>query len=80
MLSLIVPVYSNNFTHDEIKGLIEFYQTDLGKKTIEVMPVVLQQSMAAGQMWGRLMGGKVDEKVKLRLDELGIDSSPLQQM
>ena len=51
----MVPVYHNNFTHEEIKGLLQFYATPLGKKVIQTLPAVVQQSMAAGQNWSESM-------------------------
>src|SRR5688500_17747522 len=30
----LVNIYAQHYTHDEIKGLIEFYNTPLGKKLI----------------------------------------------
>ncbi|MEC8887477.1 MAG: DUF2059 domain-containing protein [Pseudomonadota bacterium] len=45
----MVKIYQDNFTQEDINGLIAFYKTPLGQKTIEKMPVVMQQSMAVGQ-------------------------------
>ena len=33
-LDRVVPIYAKHFNHLEIKGLLKFYQTDLGQKTI----------------------------------------------
>ena len=35
LLDLAVPIYDRHFTHEEIKGLIQFYETPLGQKTAE---------------------------------------------
>ena len=45
----MVKIYQDNFTQEDINGLIAFYKTPLGKTTIEKMPVVMQQSMTVGQ-------------------------------
>jgi len=34
-----------------LKQLIKFYRTDVGKKTITKMPVLMQEGFAAGQAW-----------------------------
>ena len=39
----IVPIYDKYFSDKEIKELTQFYQTPLGRKTIEVMPKVLAE-------------------------------------
>ncbi len=64
LLNLIIPIYEKYYSHEEIKQLIEFYQTPLGQKTIEVMPQVMQESMMAGQKWGAETGRKIMKKLK----------------
>ncbi len=48
----LASVYMEVYSHDEIKELIEFYQTPIGKKTAENMGVISQKGMQAGQEWG----------------------------
>ncbi|NRB08638.1 MAG: DUF2059 domain-containing protein [Richelia sp.] len=43
-------LYSKDFTNEEIKGLIAFYETPLGRKTISVMPKLLQESILLKNM------------------------------
>jgi hypothetical protein len=52
--------------------MIRFYSTDLGKKTIRVMPALMQESMAAGQQWGQALGPQIEERVKARLKKEGV--------
>ena len=59
MVELNVPIYMKHFTHEEIKGLVEFYESPIGKKTIEKLPLVMQESMAAGQAWGEKLAQKI---------------------
>src|SRR5262245_60578425 len=40
LLSNIVDIYARHFTHDEVLGLLKFYETPLGRKTIAVLPAV----------------------------------------
>jgi len=47
----LVLIYAKHFTDDDVRGLLNFYSSDLGKKTIAMMPVVFQESAAAGQQW-----------------------------
>jgi hypothetical protein len=56
LVELIVPIYDKYYTADEIKGLIELYQTPLGKKMIAVLPKILAESQAAGGQWGQQLG------------------------
>ncbi|MNR06324.1 hypothetical protein D3C85_1223910 [compost metagenome] len=40
----MVKLYTTNFTEQELKDLVAFYQSPLGRKVLEKMPVVTQQS------------------------------------
>lgn len=52
MINLLVPVYDKYFTHEDIKGMIEFYKTPLGKKIVSVQPSLTKDAMEIGQKWG----------------------------
>lgn len=69
----IIPVYHKHFTHDDIKGMLRFYQTPLGQKTIRVMPLLLQESMYLGQQWGQALGPEVQKRVINRFKAEGVD-------
>ena len=45
LLTDMVPIYDKHFTHDEIKGLIDFYSTPIGKKLLEKTPELTQDMM-----------------------------------
>ena len=56
LVDLTVPIYDKHFSHEEIKGLITFYKTPLGKKAISELPQLMSESMNAGQKWGENLG------------------------
>jgi len=56
LLDLAVPVYDKNFSHQEIRALIEFYQTPLGQKTITALPKVTAEMQEQGRKWGEELG------------------------
>ena len=56
LLDLAVPVYDRNFSHQEIRGLIEFYQTPLGQKAIATLPKVTAELQEQGRKWGEDVG------------------------
>lgn len=68
----IIPIYHKHFSASEIKEIIQFYSTDLGKKTIRLMPALMQESMLAGQRWGQSLGPEIDRRVKARLKSEGV--------
>jgi hypothetical protein len=56
LLDLAVPVYDRNFSHQEIRSLIEFYQTPLGQKAITALPKVTAEMQEQGRKWGEDLG------------------------
>ncbi len=69
----VVPIYAKHFNHSEIKGLLKFYQTDLGQKTIKVWPLILQESMLLAQDWWKSLAPKVKNRVNNRFKKEGIE-------
>jgi len=60
-----VPAYSKYYTHDEIKQLIRFYESPLGKRMVEVTPLLTQETMTIGQQWGeKIAQDIINELVK----------------
>jgi hypothetical protein len=72
-IELSVMIYHKYFSLDEIKALVAFYETPLGKKTSSLTPIIAQESMAIGQQWGRRLGPLVQERVKARFREKGFE-------
>ncbi|MFG6685372.1 DUF2059 domain-containing protein [Mariniflexile sp. HNIBRBA6329] len=48
----MADLYMSEFTQSEIKELIVFYHTDLGKKLAEKQLSLTQKGMSFGQTWG----------------------------
>lgn len=69
----IIPVYAKYFTFEEVLQLLAFYQTPLGRKTVEVMPLLSQESMQVGQAWGMGLGPIIGQRVSARLAAAGIN-------
>lgn len=72
----MLPVFNKYLTHDEIRGLIGFYSTPLGKKAISVMPMMAQEGMQIGQRWAQSIAPKLDQRLKARFAERGIKIEP----
>jgi uncharacterized protein len=56
LVDLAVPEYDKNFTREEILGLIQFYQTPLGKKSISLVPQLTSDLQQKGRKWGETLG------------------------
>ena len=64
LIDLIVPIYANHLSNEEIDALIAFYETPAGKKFTAALPEISQESMLAGEAWGRQIAEKVIKKLK----------------
>jgi len=56
LLDLAVPIYDKNFTHQEIKSLIDFYGTPIGQKAVTVLPKMTAELQSEGGKWGEQLG------------------------
>ncbi len=56
LLDLAVPLYDKYLSDEEIKGLIQFYQTPIGQKALKVLPQLTAELAGAGQKMGETIG------------------------
>jgi len=68
LIEMVIPIYDKYYTEEEIKQLTDFYGTPIGRKVIASTPLISQESMQAGQKWGKELG----EKLAKDLDEKGL--------
>lgn len=65
---LLFGLYRKHFTRDEIRALIAFYKTPVGSKLAAKQPVLAQEAMEIGAIWGEALGPKIVDRVKKRLE------------
>lgn len=51
----LVKVYTEVYTKEDIKAMIAFYETPVGKKMSEKAGEIAEKSQAAGQEWGQAL-------------------------
>ena len=56
LMNLVIPIYDKYYSDEDIRGLIQLYQTPLGKKMLSTLPNVMAESQAAGTKWGEQIG------------------------
>lgn len=71
-LDSLVPLYSRTFAVGELKALLEFYQSPLGRRLLEAQPQLMRESMQVGQRWGTRLGAEIGQQ----LAEEGIKIQP----
>jgi hypothetical protein len=47
LTSAYTPLYAESFTQAELREIVAFYRSPAGRKTLEVMPVLMQQGLEA---------------------------------
>jgi hypothetical protein len=52
LLVKMAEMYMSEFTHDEIKSLLKFYESPVGKKLTDKTEVLYTKGQAVGQEWG----------------------------
>jgi uncharacterized protein len=63
LLDMVVPIYDKYLSDEEIKGLINFYKTPLGQKTLSVLPKLMGEMQAQGRDWGQNLGRESMQEV-----------------
>jgi len=70
LLDIAAQVYDKYLTMDDIQGLIKFYSTPLGKKTLTILPKVTIEVQSQGMKWGQNLGQKAMREVLAEHPEL----------
>lgn len=52
LMSKMAEMYMSEFTHDEIKALLKFYESPVGKKLTDKTEVLYTKGQIVGQEWG----------------------------
>lgn len=66
LLGQMAAIYEKNFAEQEMRDLIAFYQSDLGRRTMAVIPQIIQESMGLGKSWGQAVGPKLMARLEER--------------
>ena len=64
LAEMLIPVYKKYMTKHDLRKLIKFYQTPVGKKYAKNNPFIMQESMQIGQQWGMKLGQEFTNKLK----------------
>ncbi|ESU29542.1 hypothetical protein FLJC2902T_00070 [Flavobacterium limnosediminis JC2902] len=53
----MAEIYMQEYTQEDIKAILKFYETPIGKKMSEKAGIIAEKNMAAGQEWGMGLQG-----------------------
>ena len=65
-LEMVIPVYDRHFTTSELRELLRFYKTPLGRQLVAKLPLIMEESSRAGQEWGAKLGEEVGRDLVAR--------------
>src|ERR1700730_8724932 len=65
--------YAEHFTEAELKELLVFYQSPIGRKVVVEEPKILDDSMAHAGQWGDALSEEVIAKMRAEMKKRGHD-------
>jgi uncharacterized protein len=72
MVAQVIPLYAKHFSREDIRGLIAFYESDLGRRAVAEMPALMQESAQIGQRFAADIGPRIQATLNERLKAEGL--------
>jgi hypothetical protein len=67
----VAKLYATHFTEAELKDILAFYQSPVGKKMLAQQPVVVDASLKFAQDWANKLSEEVVSKMRVELKKKG---------
>ena len=71
VMTEVARAYAEHFTEAEVKEILTFYKTPVGKKVIEQEVRALEQSMEVAQQWAAKLSDEVLTKFRAEMKKKG---------
>jgi hypothetical protein len=71
IIDIIASVYATRFTPQELKELLTFYQSAVGKKFVTLLPNVLEESFIKTQEWGGRLSEEIVRTMRAEMKKRG---------
>jgi uncharacterized protein len=71
LLNDAAKAYTTRFTEQELKDLLAFYKSPLGKKVLAQEPAILEQNMKDAQGWADKLSNEVISKMRAEMRKRG---------
>jgi len=65
--------YSAKFTEQELKDILAFYKSPVGKKVVLQEPMIIEESLAGVDRWAQALLGEIDGKFRVEMKKKGHD-------
>jgi hypothetical protein len=67
----VAKIYAEHFTEQELKDLLAFYNSPVGKKFVSSQEVVVNSSLKLAQEWANKLSDEVTLKMREELKKKG---------
>jgi hypothetical protein len=67
----VAKLYATHFTEPELKQILAFYKSPVGKKVLSQQPIVVNASMSFAQAWANKLSEEVVAKMRVELRKKG---------
>lgn len=71
LVDRVVPIYDRHYTHNEIRALIKFYESPLGKKMASVRPEITKEGIVVAEQWVRYLEPLLIQAIEKSLEKEG---------
>jgi hypothetical protein len=68
----LIALYAKYFTREEVRGLIAFYESDLGRKAVSNLPSLMREGGEIGQRWAQDSLPTIMQTLQARLKAEGL--------
>jgi hypothetical protein len=65
LLRSMIPVYANHYTDADIEAMIDFYESEAGRRMVAKMPAMAEDIAVISAKWGQQFSMRVMERIKL---------------
>lgn len=76
LIKILLPIYKQNLSHDDVLAMIDFYESVAGKRIAEKLPKITTESMQAGMSWGRSIGEKIRADIESKGFKIRLPFTP----
>jgi hypothetical protein len=73
LVNEVARIYARHFTEQELKELLAFYKTDLGKKVLVEEPAAIDDSFKRAQEWSNTFSEQVIDRLRAEMKKKGYD-------
>lgn len=71
LVDRVIPIYDRHYSHNEIRALIKFYESPLGKKMASIRPEITKEGIVVAEQWVRYLEPLLIQAIEKSLEKKG---------